>query len=271
MGRVLVAGAACALVLSACSWGLTGPAGDVTFTGAVLHGDAHTTIAGATSWWFEYGTSTGYGRATPHQSVDLAGPSAATSVFAGVADLAPGTEYHYRLCTRGGDGYGVCGGDRMFATSGHGSVSGGGAVIPIVVSGTVAIGVDAHATASSTGPGEEATGTAELFPGADVGSGRAGEDSGPVTCLDVVGNRAAIGFTTTGIAGPNPPRVLYVEDNGPTGDRIGFGYLQAPYTDCPTPTADDFPLMDYFTGAGSLGPPYAPVLVTGDFTVQAQP
>ncbi len=270
MRRGLVIGTLCASVLSACSWGLTGPADDVSLTAGRLRGAVRNTIGGATSWWFEYGATTTYGHATPHTSVDLAGPSDSAPVFADVADLEPGTEYHYRLCTEGHDGLGICGGDRTFATSGHGSVSGGGAVLPIMVVGTIAIGVDAHATASSTGSGEEATGTAELFPG-DSTAGKPTEDRGPVTCLDVVGNRAAIGFTTLGAFGPTPPRVLFVEDNGPAGDRVGFGYLQAPYSDCPTPTAADFPLMDYFTADGTLAPPYPPVLETGDFTVQSTP
>ena len=91
-------------------------------------------------------------------------------------------------------------------------------------------------------------------------------DAGRVTCLRIVGNRAAVGFIAdpVDLGQPNPqpiPRVLYVEDNGQTGDRIGFGSLHAPYSDCPTPTDASFP--DFVVGGFSV----PPVLESGDFTI----
>lgn len=66
------------------------------------------TRARATTWWFEYGTSTTYGKTTPAKSAgSKAGPQAVSAQLSG---LVPATTYHYRLVaksdagtTRGGD------------------------------------------------------------------------------------------------------------------------------------------------------------------------
>ena len=71
----------------------TGSAG-VGVTTATLNGTVdpknHTT-----TWYFEYGTTTGYGSRTPGQRADANTGSRAVS--AGVANLAPGTTYHFRI------------------------------------------------------------------------------------------------------------------------------------------------------------------------------
>jgi phosphodiesterase/alkaline phosphatase D-like protein len=71
----------------------TGSAG-VGVTTATLNGTVdprnHTT-----TWYFEYGTTTRYGSRTPNQRADANTGSRAVS--AGVANLAPGTTYHYRI------------------------------------------------------------------------------------------------------------------------------------------------------------------------------
>jgi hypothetical protein len=81
-----------------------------------------------------------------------------------------------------------------------------------------------------------------------------------VTCLNVIGNRATVGFI-----GSNPlndeqfPRLLFIEDNGPSGDVIGFGTMAPPYSKCPAATDASF-----------VVPPAVPgLLMSGDFTVQA--
>lgn len=250
------------LLLAACGYGETGPADGVTFSAARLHGDVRNTRAETTAWWFEYRPTVTYGHETPHQSAAVASPATGVSVIADLAGLAAGTEYHYRLCARGVDGRGTCGADATFATSGRGSVSGSGIVADLgfgyVIGGS--------AQAASTGTGEAATGTAVISPGSLYFKIA---DSGPVSCVDVVGNRAAVGFESfVDLGQPDPQpvhRVLYVEDNGPTGDRIGFGDLAAPYDDCPTPTASSFPPF-------RVGPESVPsVLGSGDFTVTPAP
>jgi hypothetical protein len=55
--------------------------------------------------------------------------------------------------------------------------------------------------------------------------------------------------------------MLFVEDNGPSGDRIGFVQLTNPATTCPSPSDADF--VPFMVGGNAV----APVLNSGDFTV----
>ena len=69
----------------------------------------------ATTWWFEYGTSTGYGSRTSSKS----GGSGigARNVTAPLSSLTPGTTYHFRLVARSDAGTSL-GADVTFATVG---------------------------------------------------------------------------------------------------------------------------------------------------------
>jgi hypothetical protein len=67
---------------------------EVTDTTAVLGGRIDANHS-PTSYWFEYGTDTGYGNSTP---VDSAGSGASSvAVSKAIAGLQPGTVYHFRL------------------------------------------------------------------------------------------------------------------------------------------------------------------------------
>ena len=69
----------------------------------------------STTWWFDYGTSTKYGKSTPHRS---AGSRAGAQTVVGVlTSLAANATYHYRLVARSDAGttYGT---DATFTTSG---------------------------------------------------------------------------------------------------------------------------------------------------------
>ena len=69
----------------------------------------------ATTWWFEYGTSTRYGKSTAAKS---AGSGSATQqVSAQLAGLVPATTYHYRLVAKSDAGT-TRGADGSFATLG---------------------------------------------------------------------------------------------------------------------------------------------------------
>ena len=74
----------------------TDAARDATATTATLTGSVDPRTR-ATTWWFEYGTSTGYGSQTPSRS---AGSGSARAVTAALSGLRPGTTYHYRLVAR---------------------------------------------------------------------------------------------------------------------------------------------------------------------------
>lgn len=109
----------------------TGSAGELTSTSATLTGTVNT-FGAATTYWFEYGTTTAYGAKTAEASLPAAPgqPASATtsSVSAAVAGLSPSTAYHYRLVAKnaGGTTYGS---DMTFTTANAAGVQ----VLKIVV------------------------------------------------------------------------------------------------------------------------------------------
>lgn len=251
-----------ALLVASCSFGETRPADDVTDVGVTFHGLARNTVAEATTYWFEYGPTTSYGTSTPQQSVNAANVGQGYPVEATVGGLAEGRTYHYRLCTRGADGAGTCGRDlSATTTSGRDSVSGTGIVLDLGFG--YVIGAQVFATSGPGGSGP-VRGDAVASPGSVYFKI---PDEGAVTCLRVEGNRAAIGLMVTppdlGQPDLTPfPRLIFVEDNGSVGDRLGFGSIAAPATTCPVPTDADFPGFD--VGEVHL-PPF--IGTGGDFVV----
>jgi hypothetical protein len=92
---------------------VTGSASSVTPTSATLNGTVDPSGRPAT-WYFEYGTSTGYGQKT---SVKDAGSGAgATAVSAAVTGLSAGRTYHFRLVATNDAGT-SSGADRTFVSS----------------------------------------------------------------------------------------------------------------------------------------------------------
>jgi hypothetical protein len=92
----------------------TGSAQSVGPDSAVVTG-ALDTRGRSTSWWFQYGTSSSYGKSTPARS---AGSSAGTQrPSAPLAGLAPATTYHYRLVAKSDAGT-TTGADATFTTAG---------------------------------------------------------------------------------------------------------------------------------------------------------
>lgn len=73
---------------------VTSPATNVTLVSATLNGSVNP-FGHATTWYFEYGTSTSYGTKTPLQSAGSG--TTTTAVSANVTGLKPGKTYHYRL------------------------------------------------------------------------------------------------------------------------------------------------------------------------------
>ena len=93
---------------------VTGSSTSVTVSSATLNGSVDPN-GRATTWYFEYGTGTGYGSRTPVKS---AGSGAtATGVSAAVSGLRPGRLYHYRLVATSDAGTSR-GADRTFSTFG---------------------------------------------------------------------------------------------------------------------------------------------------------
>ena len=99
------------LTVSAC----TLPPRDVTSTAATLSGVV-ISKGMPTNYWFEYGTTTSYGRTTPIKSAQ--GPKG-VGVQERVTGLSPGTGYHVRLCQLNSEGQ-TCHADVAFTTKAPG-------------------------------------------------------------------------------------------------------------------------------------------------------
>lgn len=100
----------------------TSPATGVTTGGATLPGTVTPNLR-ATTYRFEYGTSTAYGGLTP--ALNLAPGAGAVPVSAAVSGLAAGTTYHYRLVATNADGT-AASADATFSTADADAGSGGG-------------------------------------------------------------------------------------------------------------------------------------------------
>ncbi len=92
---------------------VTMPATSVTSSSAQLNGTVNPNGT-TTTYYFEYGTTTGYGAKSGNQ--EAGSGTAAVSVSAAVTGLAPGTLYHYRLVATNSAGTGY-GSDRTFTTT----------------------------------------------------------------------------------------------------------------------------------------------------------
>ena len=91
-----------------------GPASPVAVTTPTLRGQV-TPNGLATTWWFEYGTSTAYGSKTASRSAGSG--TSARAVSDGITRLTAGRSYHFRLVAQNSSGR-VYGADRSFTTVG---------------------------------------------------------------------------------------------------------------------------------------------------------
>ena len=92
---------------------MTGSASSIGLTSAKLNGTV-TPNGQATSWYFEYGTSTSYGSKTSAKNAGSG--TSAVNVAASLTGLRRTTTYHYRLVATNASGTTV-GGDRSFSTA----------------------------------------------------------------------------------------------------------------------------------------------------------
>jgi hypothetical protein len=91
----------------------TSPAADIGYTSAALRGSVYGKEV-ATTYSFDYGTTTSYGQQTPERKAR--GGEHAEMNEEDVSGLTPGTVYHYRIVAT--NGYGTSyGADRTFSTS----------------------------------------------------------------------------------------------------------------------------------------------------------
>src|SRR5918994_3887696 len=102
-----------AVALAAAPAATTGPASGVGRSAATLNGTVNPGGA-ATSWHFEYGTTTAYG--LPSGGGDAGAGSADVPVSMQVSGLSAGTTYHFRVVATNADGT-VTGADGTFRTA----------------------------------------------------------------------------------------------------------------------------------------------------------
>lgn len=109
-----------AVAATGCSTGfIESPPTNVTPTGATLIGKVGSDRSESGIWWYEYGTSTAYGKATPQRTITFS-KNVKLPVSETVSGLTAATEYHYRLCAKDQDpNTGAhCSGDAKFTTAG---------------------------------------------------------------------------------------------------------------------------------------------------------
>jgi hypothetical protein len=250
------------VVLVSCGYATSAPATWVTDVGARLTGTVFSTEPGTTAYHFEYGPTSAYGSTTAGGTVTIANPEVGVPVTADIAGLSEGAVYHHRLCAFDvATGAGSCTADTtVTTTSGQDSVTGSGWLLlaPVAKLWIGSEAIDARSAADGSG----ASGRASADPGPSSPFFR---NHGSVTCLRVSGNRAAIGFVTDHASGAGTPMLVFVEDNGPSGDRWGRVQLTDPATNCPEPVESDFAPFVY---AGFELPS---TLTVGDFTVHDHP
>ena len=259
-------GAGFLLVLSSCGFGVTGAASQIRPISAVLHGTVGNTVAGRTPFRFEYGPTDAYGSVAHGSSYRTSAGS--HEDLLPIGGLTDETTYHYRLCVQDADGAGTCGADATFTTPAGDYVQGDGLVTAInIPSPPFLISVGGTIHASSTPDGANAAGDGRVKPSTAL---PVVQDIGTVTCLKVVGNRAAIGLMISAM-NPNPFHydVVFVEDNGPTGDRWDAAPSSTRPTTCPTPTDADFDGVSFTTGGTTNN--YGSTLSSGDFVVHDHP
>lgn len=126
---------------------LTAAAPTAVTASAASVGAASATVSGsvnpngvATSWYFEYGTSTAYGSTTPPKNAGSG--TSSVSVSALLSNLTAGTTYHYRLVAKSDAGT-TRGADQSFATTGVTIHAAAVAVVygnAVTLSGTVTSG-----------------------------------------------------------------------------------------------------------------------------------
>ena len=204
------------------------------------------------SFWFEYGTTTGYGAATAHTAVGVSPGSRPVSDFAD--GLLAATTYHYRLCSDSPDDAVAagCGSDQIVrTTTGRVSVHGQGSYFfrqspESAVSAGISIRAAADAATGGTVEGDAGAWITIQTPNGVLND----SSTGTVECLRVVGNIAVAEITLSSPIFGVSSELLAIEDNGstPGGDR----YVELPPGPCPTPSPSLFT-----TGAHS-----------GDFVVQ---
>ena len=111
-GLVLLSAGAGAAAVAAAPTAITGPVSEVRSTSATATGTVNPNGL-TTSWYFEYGATTAYGRRTSTLSAGTGTEN--VPVSAALTGLTQGTTYHYRIVATNADGTSR-GADGVFTT-----------------------------------------------------------------------------------------------------------------------------------------------------------
>jgi hypothetical protein len=253
-----IASAAFVALSAGCGLGETREAVRVTDEAATLTGTVRNTEEGVTRYRFQYGPTTAYDGATPWRELD--GPANGREVSEVLGGLEHGVLRHFRLCASDARGRGTCGADRTFTTTVDRDSAVGEGVLSDLGTTTFSATVDAH-----SGPGGAApSGSASALPGQVVPQVA---DAGAVSCLRILGDRATIGVDVEPVdsTGEHRGRLIFIRDNGPSGDYLNHVATATPPTVCPLATDDRF-----IAAPAGQTPPFA-ALVSGDFQVHDHP
>lgn len=228
----------------------TGPAGEVTKTTATITGTINPQSVEVTKCTFEYGTGTGYGESVPCDTVDgnpISDPSEIPidsnvhTVTAHLANLAPNTEYHFRISAKNSSiSSPVTGEDEIFETFGppliteegvaevtatsariNGEIDPRGEATTYAVqfvssaqfeaskwaeAATVAGPVSLPAQVTGTGDLSAAAGSADLS--AAKGEGMTSEGSSKITSLSTSSGEFAVGQQISGPGIPSGTKIV---------------------------------------------------------------
>jgi len=133
--------------LAAAPTAITGSVSSVNGSSATLNGTVNPNGA-ATTWQFDYGTTTGYGSKAPSSAQSAGSGTANQAVSTTLTGLTPGATYHYRLIATNADGTTV-GGDGVFTTQAAPEVVTGAASGVGLTQATVACSVDPNGLATT--------------------------------------------------------------------------------------------------------------------------
>jgi phosphodiesterase/alkaline phosphatase D-like protein len=209
----------------------TGVVSGVTAATAVLNGTVNPGGI-ATNYYFQYGTTSGYGHNTTTRSAGSGTSSAAVSQA--LSGLAAHTTYHYRIVavSVGGTAYGK---DATFVTSGAPTVTTGAATSVTTTTATLTGSVDPHGIATTfyfefgtTSPSARtavaAAGAGSATVAVSVALSKLTPGTTYVYRLVAVGASTAIGATRSFTAGKIAPLLALRSLANPVGAGTGVSF-----------------------------------------------